>query len=179
MLKAMELKVQCWTEELAGHCENTLSVDEEQAFWVKWMDSANENNDIRLLIGAFEQEHMLGAAFASFAETSDIPSRGIELNGLWVHPDHRGRGISLRLVVHVLQFYLALGMERIVVYNHHYAPSNAFYRKFGAQLARQEHQMDGKLLVDVFMADIRDIKERMEQSLSRLNGFWEQVEKRE
>ena len=171
MPKAMELKVQCWTEELAGHSENTLSLDEELAFWLKWMKSAKENNDVRMLIGAFENGNMLGAAFASFAETGDIKERGIELNGLWVYPEHRGRGVSLRLVLHVLQFYLLMGMERIVVYNHHFAPSNSFYHKFGAQVARQDHQMDGKLLVDVFMAEISDLKTRMEQSLSGLNSL--------
>ena len=78
-------------------------------------------------------------------------------------------------MLHVFQFYLPMGMERIVVYNHHYAPSNAFYRKFGAQVVRQDHQMADKLLVDVFMADIRDMKERIERSLSRHNDLVEQV----
>ena len=68
MLQAMELNVRCWTEELAGHCENTLSANDELAIWVDWMLSAKENNDIRLLIGAFEQDQMLGVAFASLAE---------------------------------------------------------------------------------------------------------------
>jgi GNAT superfamily N-acetyltransferase len=41
---------------------------------------------------------MLGAAFSSFAETYDISENGIELNGLWVDPDHRNKGISLMLI---------------------------------------------------------------------------------
>lgn len=167
MKQAIELKVLCWTEELAGKAENILSVSEELDSWVEWMNSAKENNDIRLLIGAFENEKMLGISFGSFAESFDIPEKGIELNGLWVYPDQRSRGISLLMMIYILDFYLAKGMETIVVYNHHYAPSNQFYRKFGAQVSKQEYQMDGRLLVDIFLADMLSMKQNMEQSLKK------------
>lgn len=167
MQQAIELKVLCWTEELAGNAENTLSVSEELEAWVDWMNTAAEHNDIRLLIGAFENNRMLGVAFASFAESFDIPQKGIELNGLWVHPDQRNRGISLMLILYRLNFYLQKGMEKIVIYSSHYAPSNHFYRKFGAQVARQECQMNRRLLVDVFLADIIEMKRKMEQSLKK------------
>ena len=58
------------------------------------------------------------------------------------------------MLTHILNFYLAIGMEKIVIYNNHYAPSNQFFIKLGAQVIKQEHQMDDKLLVDVFLADI-------------------------
>lgn len=167
MQQAIELKVLCWTEELAGKAENTLSVSQELDFWINWMHSAQENNDIRLLIGAFENDKMLGVAFGSFAETSDIPEKGIELNGLWVYPDQRNKGISLMMIIHMLDFYLEKGMESMVIYNPHYAPSNGFYRKFGAQVAKQEYQMDGRLLVDVFITDMLSMKRNMEHSLKK------------
>ena len=56
MQEAIELKILCWTEELAGKAENTLSLSKELDWWVTWMNSAKENNDIRLLIGAFEDD---------------------------------------------------------------------------------------------------------------------------
>ena len=127
MHQAMELRVLCWTEELAGKAES----------------------DIRLCIGAFENGKMLGVAFGSLAEPSDIPEKGIELNGLWIYPDQRGKGIFLMLIIRILDFYLKKGMKQIVVYSHHYAPSSQFYRRFGAQVARQEYQMDDRLLVAV------------------------------
>lgn len=167
MKQAMELKVLCWTEELAGKAENTLSVTKELAFWVDWMNTAEEYEDIRLLIGAFENDRMLGVAFGSFAESFDIPEKGIELNGLWVYPEHRNRGISLRMLNYLLDFYLAKGMETIVIYNPHYGPSNQFYQKFGAKVIKQEYQMDGQLLVDVFLADMLSMKASMEQSLKK------------
>lgn len=167
MKQAVKLRILCWTEELASRAENDLSLSEELDEWLDWMHKAEENNDIRLLIGAFEKNKMLGVAFGSFAETIDIPEKGIELNGLWVYPDQRNRGVSLRLITYMLNFYLEKGMEKIVVYNPHYAPSNHFYRKFGAQVARQEHQMDGRLLIDVFTEDIVLMKENMEQSLEK------------
>lgn len=165
MKEAIQLKVDCWTEELADKAENTLDYSKELEFWVNWMNSAEENEDIRLLIGAFEDSKMLGVAFASFAETEDIPEKGIELNGLWVYPKQRGRGVSLRLILRILDFFKIIGKEKIVIYNHHYCPSNKFYRKFGANVIRQDEQMDGKLLVDVFMADIDVYKNNIEKSL--------------
>jgi len=167
MKQAIELRFLCWTEELDGKVKNTLSVSQELNLWLDWMNTAKENNDIRLLIGAFENDNMLGVAFGSFAETYDIPEKGIELNGLWVYPDHRRKGISLMMINYLLNFYLAKGMEKIVIYNHHYASSNQFFRKFGAQVFKQEYQMDGRLLVDVFLVDILLMKRNIEQSLKR------------
>lgn len=152
---------------MAGKAENTLSVSQELNFWREWMHTGEENNDISLLIGALENDKMLGVAFSSFAETFDIPEKGIELNGLWVYPDQRNRGISILMIIYTLNFYMAMGMEKIVVYNHHYASSNQFYCKFGAQVIKQEYQMEGKLLVDVFLVDILSMKSRMEQSLKK------------
>lgn len=167
MKEAIGLRILCWTEELAGKAENTLSVEEELEMWVDWMNTAEENNDIRMLVGAFERERLLGVAFSSFAETFDIPERGVELNGLWVYPDQRGRGISLIMMVYILDFYLAKGMESIVIYNHHYAPSNQFYHKFGAKVVRQEYQLNGSLVIDVFLADMEQMKRKMEQSFMK------------
>ncbi|MDR7857870.1 GNAT family N-acetyltransferase [Tissierella sp.] len=167
MKEAIELKILCWTEELAGRAENTLFLSQELEFWVDWMLTAKEHNDIRLLIGAFEDDNMLGVAFASFADTYDIPEKGIELNGLWVYPDHRSKGASLMMISYILNFFLDKGMEKIVIYNHHYSTSNQFYRKFGGQVVKQEYQMDGKLLVDVFIVDAKFMKRNIEQSLER------------
>ncbi|SFB43499.1 GNAT family N-acetyltransferase [Clostridium frigidicarnis] len=167
MEQAIELRILCWTEELAGKAENTLSVSKELDLWLEWMNTAKENKDIRLLIGAFENNKMLGVAFSSFAETFDIPEKGIELNGLWVYPDQRGKGISLMMMIYTLDFYLEKDMEKIVVYNHHYSSSNEFYRKFGAEVAKQEYQMESRLLVDVFLADMLSMKRNMEKSLKK------------
>jgi len=167
MRQAMELKVLCWEEELAGKAENTISLDEEYAFWTSWINEAEEHNDVRLGLGAFENERILGVAFSSFAEEFDIPERGIELNGIWVYPEQRGRGVALRLMKHVLDHFLTLGMKEIVIYCPHHVPSNTFYRRFNAQVKRQEHQMDGKLLVDVFHADVREMKASIERSLRK------------
>ena len=167
MQQAIELKILCWSEELACKAENTLSLSRELDFWVQWKDAAEENNDIRLLIGAFEKDKMLGVAIGSFAEHFDIPEKGIELNGLWVYPNQRGRGISLMMLKYIMEFYMKKGMDKIVIYNHHYAPSNQFYRKFGAKVVRQEYQMNNKLLIDVFLSDMLSMKKNIEHSLKK------------
>ncbi len=165
MKEAVELRILCWTEELAAKAENNLLPSAELKLWVDWMNSAEENNDIRLLIGAFENGILLGVAFSSFAEAYDTPQKGIELNGLWVYPEHRNKGISLKLLKYILDFYTNKDIEKIVIYNHHYSKSNSFYHKFGTKVIKQVHQMDGKLLIDVFLGDIATVKVNIEKSL--------------
>lgn len=167
MLLAMELKVSCWTEELAGKAENTLNLEKEYKLWTDWMNTPDENNDIRMLIGAFENSNLLGVAFASFVVSKDAPENGIELNGLWVFPQYRGRGISLKLILEILNFFIPLGVTRMEVYNAHYSPSNEFYRKFGGTVIDSEYQLNGKLPVDIFEFDVYNLKNRLEKTVLR------------
>jgi len=165
--QAMELKILCWTEELAGRADNTLELDEEVGFWTDWLNTPDEHNDIRVFIGAYEDANLLGVAAASFIESKDLPQDGIELNGLWVYPEHRGKGISLKMILHILNIFIPLGSNRMEVYNPHYAPSNAFYMKFGGKVIDSEFQMDGQLPVDIIEFDCIDLKQRLETTLLR------------
>ncbi len=153
--QAIQLKIACWPEQLAGVAENDLSLAKEYAFWLDWMNTAEEHNDMRMLIGIFHEEKLAGAAFASFAEEHDCAQGGIELNGLWVDEGYRGRGLSVFLLRHIVDCYQKKGKEKLVVYCHHYAPSNKFYRKLGGKVLRQDRQMAGALLVDIFEFDLK------------------------
>ena len=159
--QAMELKILCWTEELAGLADNTLQLTEEIDFWTNWVNSPDEYNDIRVFIGAFEDDELLGVAAASFVESKDAPQKGIELNGLWVFPEHRGKGISLKLILYILDVFIPLGVTRMEVYNPHHAPSNTFYKKYGGVVIRSETQMDGIMPVDIFAFEVLDLKRRI------------------
>lgn len=165
--EAVALKIKSWTEELVGKAENTLILETELAFWLNWMQSAEENQDVRLLLGAFDGRKLVGAAFGSFAEVEDIPVDGIELNGLWVYPEYRNRGLSLKMLSEMLAFYKDLGKTQMVVYNHHFSESNAYYHKLDGTLIRQVTQMKGKLLVDVFLFDVNRLKGQIDCSLQR------------
>lgn len=165
--QAMKLKISCWTEELAGQAENTLDLQEEIDFWTTWVNTPDVHNDIRVFVGAFDGDALLGVAAGSFVHAKDAPEDGIELNGLWISPKHRGKGISLKLILHVLDAFIPFGVNRMEVYNLHHAPSNAFYRKFGGSVVGTEHPMDGKLAVDVFEFDVPELKTRLEKALSR------------
>lgn len=170
MQPAIELKALCWPEELAGLSDHPFDFGKELTFWTDWMLTAEADGDVRLLVGAFENGEMLGVAFASHAEVEDIASNGIELNGLWVYPQYRGRGVSLMLVTHLLDFFRCAGREQVVIYSFHDAPSNRFYRKFGCQVLRQDEQMKERLPVDVFVSDIDALDTAMRRSLSRLSS---------
>lgn len=165
--QAIALKVLCWPEETRGKT-GALNFDQELSFWTDWMNSAAQNQDIRRLLGAFEGNELLGAAFASLAEKSDILSDGIELNGLWVHPCQRGRGLSLMLVTRILDDFAFLGMRQIVIYCFHDSPANAYYRHFGCRVIRQEKQTEANLIVDVFQCLIDTLKTSMNNALSAI-----------
>lgn len=166
MHEAMELKALCWPEELAGLSSNRLNVENEYAFWTEWMQAQDENNDIRLLYGAFENEEMLGVAFGSFVESKDKPESGMELNGLWVYPRHRGKGISLILMDKLLNEFLEAGSRQIIVYNFQHSSSNSFYRKLGFKVIDMECQMVEKLPVDIFACDMHWLKNVLKERLT-------------
>lgn len=165
MHEVIKLKVLCWPEELAGLSSAVLDFEKEYVFWTTWMNTAKEHNDTRLLYGAFENGELLGSAFGSYAETEDIPKNGIELNGLWVSPNHRGKGISLLLLTKMLDIFSKLGREQLVIYNFHQSSSNSFYRKFGCKVLRKDTQLEEHLPVDVFIGDITEINAKMKSSL--------------
>lgn len=166
MLEAMQLKALCWPEEVAGMTDEKLNVEKEYSFWTNWMHQGVENNDVRALIGAFENDKMLGVAFASYAETEDADS-GIELNGLWVYPEMRGRGISLMLILKLLNYYQNFDRKEMVIYNYHNSSSNSFYRKLGAEVFRTEFQMKDKIPTDVFKCEITKMKEYISKTVAK------------
>lgn len=168
MRQAIQLKALCWPEELAGMSDHKLETEEEYSFWFGWMHTGIENNDVRSLIGAFEDDKMLGVAFASFADKEDSPC-GVELNGLWVYPDKRGRGVSLMLMSKILEFYETLGLKEIVIYNFHNSSSNSFYKKFGAKVFKTQCQLKEQVLTDVFRCDIVTMKDSMKESILKYN----------
>jgi hypothetical protein len=59
------------------------------------------------------------------------------------------------------------GFERVIVYSHHYAPSNTFYRKFGSTVMRQVIQgtPPDRLQIDVFVFDFLTLKEVIAQAV--------------
>lgn len=160
LVEAVKLKGICLPEELGEFCEKDFDLNSELKFWFDWMHTGVEHNDVRVLLGAFEKNVLCGSAFASFAEKEDS-GNGFELNGLWVHPSYRRKGISLRLLIKLLNYYQILGLSEIVIYCYHNAPSNIFYQKLGAKVFRQDLQTKKRIQVDVFLADIAVMKKRI------------------
>lgn len=161
--QAIDLKISCWDEELAGVAPNRLVKEKQLNFILEWLDSAEENNDIRLIYGAFNHDQFMGFVGASIAEEEDADN-GIELNYLFVHEEYRGQGIALKLMRKILDAFISKGFHKLVVYNHHYAPSNKFYRKFGGVVIREDiqGQPNDNLLIDIFSFDAKDLKETIE-----------------
>lgn len=159
--EAMELKIESWSEELAGKARNTMVLEEEINFWMDWTDRAEGCGDIRLLIGAFENDELLGIAAGGLAKYEDVKENGIELKLLGVKKKYRGRKISYHLILYILNYYISLGAEQIIIYSHHNAPSNTFYQRLGIHILRKEDQSYGALEVDVFMESTIHLRNRL------------------
>ncbi len=162
--QAVDLKILCWDEELAGRAPNRRVKAEEIDFITRWVAGAAENDDIRLVYGAFEGAELVGFAAASIAEPSDAP-HGIELNYLFVNQAYRGRGLALMLIGRLLAEFDGRGFDTVIAYNHHYSPSNTFYRKLGGRVMR--HDIQGapldRLEIDVFAMDYQNLQQRVER----------------
>ncbi|WP_177213486.1 GNAT family N-acetyltransferase [Proteiniclasticum ruminis] len=167
MAEAVKLRISCWPEEVGGLSNVELDYTKEYAFWMDWKNRAKENNDVRLLYGVFAQEKMLGVAFGSFVESKEDPQHGVELNGLWVYPKHRGKGVSLILLKRLLEDFSLLGAKKMIIYNYHSAPSNQYYRKLGCVVVDNEVQTKDRILVDIFSGDFRVMNLRIDQSINR------------
>jgi GNAT superfamily N-acetyltransferase len=162
--QAVDLKISCWDEELAGVAPNRRVKGEELTFITSWVAAARENDDIRLVYGAFDCGEFLGFAGASIAEPSDA-GHGVELNYLYVKQGHRGRGVALRLMEALLAEFNGQGFDQLIVYNHHLAPSNSFYRKLGGKVMRQDIQgtPPDRLKIDVLVFDFQGVKDEIER----------------
>lgn len=159
---AMALRINCWTEELNGKGENRLELEKEVEDLQEWLSDAESTNDCRIIIGAYEDNKFIGFAAASFAETYNMESKGFELNYLFVNENSRGRNISLKLINYLVDVFCQKGCTGLIVYNHHFAPSNEYYHKLGGEVIRQEEQGCDKLLIDVFKLDVSDLKNKLQ-----------------
>jgi GNAT superfamily N-acetyltransferase len=154
MDQAIRLKLDCWKEELAGKLDIPLNFERELSMWTNWMLTAEQINDLRCLIGVFNQHKLIGVAFASFIESIHAPEEGIELNGLWVDQNHRGKHISYQLIQSILETYQPYGVKKLIVYCMAYAPANQYYLKLGGKKIAREYQFNEQLPVDIFEFDM-------------------------
>lgn len=152
------LRAECWPEECAGIKAKPVDVEKDSAFFMKWRHEANKYNDVRLMLGAFEEGTLLGVAYGSFAEEEDSP-KGYEINGLWVTKNHRGRGLSKLLLSELNATFYKEGKREAVAYNHTLAPSNAYYKYLGFDVVRQVKH--GEMTVDILLADINQLNAKL------------------
>jgi GNAT superfamily N-acetyltransferase len=162
--KAVDLRIRCWDEELAGYAPNRLTPEKELDFLVEWEQSAEDYDDVRHIYGLFLEGNFSGFAGGSFAEPSDSEN-GFELNYLFVEKGHRGKGYSLMLLDKLLEDFISEGKKEMIVYSLRHAPSNNFYRKYGGKPIREVHQGQDNLLVDVFKFNATQLQSQIRKSL--------------
>ena len=144
---AIALKVALWQEELNGVFDHQLSHEEEFAFYQRWAFEGIEPRP--KVLGAYHGETLVGAIFSSPAETADHPD-GVEVNGLWVHPNTRHQGIAKKLLFAALK---EESKRAVILYAHTYAPSYPMYLHLGGEVIKTLVQLEGRLHVSVFCFD--------------------------
>lgn len=169
--EVVELKSLCWPEELAGLSDNKIHIKDEVEFWTKWVSEADKWSDVRAIYGVYEKNQMCGAAIGSFIESKEKPEMGMELNGLWIYPKYRSKGISLILMEKLIKQFKSLGCSSMVVYSLHNAPSNKFYRNLGFKVVDTQYQMKEKLPVDIFSIDLKELNKIIDLKLKKYNGY--------
>lgn len=85
--EAIKLRISYWDEELPGVEPNRLKFKDELEFITNWVNSAEEDKDIRIVLGAFDNDHFMGFVGASIAEESDAKN-AVELNYLFVDKEY-------------------------------------------------------------------------------------------
>lgn len=163
--QAIDLRITSFDEQLQGSVPNTMNKEDDLRSMIEWIDSAQQNNDVRLLYGAFENDIFLGFAGASIADESDSKN-GIELNYLFVKEEFRGKGISLKLISELLSEFSSKSFEEVVVYNFNIAASNKYYRKLGGKVINEISVMEDQLLIDVFSFDFEGLKSILETMIA-------------
>lgn len=160
---AMSIRLSCFHEETGGLVDPPCTLDEVTLHWTTWMDAAEQDNDIRITIAAFDDDVMIAVAAASFSEETELGDIGIELNGLWVDSSYRGRGLSIRLISELIALFSDKDIKHVVVYNYRCAPSNKFYPHIGFSLLKSEIQTIDSIdfTVDIFYIKLDDLHLRV------------------
>ncbi len=167
MDQAISLKLACWEEELAGKLVWPLKYQNEFSFWKHWRHNEFEHDDKRTLLGYYQERLLIATGFCSFAKVIDGGHDAIEINGLWVKQSHRNQQLGLSLLYHLITQPAYKACHYVIVYNHHYAPSNDYYKKLNGQVIRVDTQCDGKMIVDVFRFDKKDLIATLKEKLKK------------
>ncbi len=167
MDQAITLKLDCWEEELAGKLVWPLNYQTELHFWTNWRYREAEHDDKRTLLGYYEDRKLIATGFSSFADEVDGGKSAVEINGLWVNKNYRSKKLGSNLFYHLITQPAYRDCDKVVLYNHHYAPSNAYYLKLNGSVLRQEMQCDGQMIVDVFVFDKEDLIERLRSHIQK------------
>lgn len=65
------------------------------------------------------------------------------------------------MIKEILVVYREKGFENVIVYNHHFAPSNNYYKKLGGEVIRQDEQDADKIKVDIFSFDLDNLNNKI------------------
>lgn len=95
-------------QEWGSHVAGLTLLDEQQRLEVFLQD-----DELPLLLVALEGDAPVAAAQLKFHERTERPERLHWLGGVYVHPDHRGRGLAETVIAELLARGKALGVRDI------------------------------------------------------------------
>lgn len=111
-------------QEWGSHVAGVTVLDEQQRLEVFLQD-----DELPLLLVVLEGEVPVAAAQLKFHERTERPERLHWLGGVYVHPDHRGRGLAEAVIAELLARGRTLGVRDIYLQTE--ADDGGLYRRLG------------------------------------------------
>ena len=139
--------------------KNMFDKEKELKFLNDWMNE--KRDDVRIMLGAYEEERLCGFIGGSYAEDYDS-SNGFEINYLFIDEKKQKKGIGKSLIYRLCELFFYEFKDDVIVYTHRELPANAYYKQLGFSGLREEKQ--GDMSVEVLNMNIQKL-------FSVLNSF--------
>jgi len=167
VLDTARIYIDCWQrdyrEVVPEEMLNNMSLEQEAEECSQWLYG---NEDLTLLYVAMDDSKMAGYIAAS-PNTEHPLEYEMEINGLFVERQYRGRGIGLRLMNYMMKELAKRGFAKVLLYNFKDTKSNGFYKSLGGRVVSQQIQRPGgrEAVVDIFGWDVAELQNTLGEKL--------------
>lgn len=163
--------VECWRKDynhiVPAKVLESFDLQQEADECKEWLYA--DCDDIRLLYAAFVDDNMVGYISASLVEDDFDLDYEIEINGLFVRQDFRGKGIGIKLMQEMITAFKEKGYTSVILYNWKELDSNQFYRSLKGEVVKEEEQNCGGnlLATEIFGWQFDSLLATLDQKLKK------------
>lgn len=141
--------VECWKNDykhiVPAKVLESFNLQQEADECKEWLYADCE--DVRLLYAAFVDDKMVGYISASLVEDDFDLDYEVEINGLFVCHEYRGKGVGIKLMQVMIAAFKERGFTSVILYNWKELSSNQLYRNLKGEVVKQEVQNCGGVML--------------------------------